>query len=238
MTKWIKGNRAIIFYTLLFLVWIFNFDFIREYVLFFINSKTNIVQRTSLSTLAFQHLTIVLISISISIFIGLGLGIIVRVSRLDELKSMILQFSTIGETLPTAAIIALSVPLLGYGNTPLILALSIYGILPIVRNTIVGLSMIAKPIQEAAQGLGLSPMQQFIRIDFPIALPTILAGIRIATVINVSVATIGATVGAGGFGVMIIAGIRTFDTLLVIQASVPVILMALWFDRLLRVKHD
>ena len=235
MRSWVK-NRVVILYTFLFFIWIFRFDWIKNTILFFLDSKTNIIQRTSLSTLAYQHLTIVLISTFLSIIIGLSLGIWVRLSRSQELRQLILQFSTIGETLPTAAIIALSVPLLGYGNIPLILALCIYGILPIVRNTIVGLDTIPNDIQEAAQGIGLTRLEQLIRVDIPIALPAIFTGIRIATVINVSAATIGATVGAGGFGVMIIAGIRTYDTLMVIQASVPVILMALWFDRILRVE--
>jgi len=230
------GNRIVILYSILFFIWIFRFDWIKNTLLFFLDSKTSIIQRTSLSTLAYQHLTIVLISTLLSIIIGLSLGIWVRLSRSIELRQLILQFSTIGETLPTAAIIALSVPLLGYGNIPLILALCIYGILPIVRNTIVGLDTIPNDIQEAAQGIGLTRFEQLIRVEIPIALPAIMTGIRIATVINVSAATIGATVGAGGFGVMIIAGIRTYDTLMVIQASIPVILMALWFDRILRVE--
>ena len=144
-------------------------------------------------------------------------------------------FRSIGETLPTAAIIALSVPLMGYGNGPLLLALSIYGILPILRNTLEGLSNIARTIHEAALGLGLTPMERLTRIELPLALPNIFTGIRIATIINVSAATIGATVGAGGFGVLIVSGIRTYDPMVVIQASVPVILLALWFDRVLRV---
>lgn len=228
------SNRIVILYSILFFMWIFRFDWIKNNLLFFLDTKSNIVQRTSLATLAYQHLNIVLLSTFLSIVIGLSLGIWVRLSRSIELRQLILQFSTIGETLPTAAIIALSVPLLGYGNIPLILALCIYGILPIVRNTIVGLDTISSDIQEAAQGIGLTRFEQLIRVDIPIALPAILTGIRIATVINVSAATIGATVGAGGFGVMIIAGIRTYDTLMVLQASVPVILMALWFDRILR----
>jgi len=235
MRNWNK-NRVVILYTFLFFIWIFRFDWIKNTLLFFLDSKTSIIQRTSLSTLAYQHLTIVLISTLLSIIIGFSLGIWVRLSRSIELRQLILQFSTIGETLPTAAIIALSVPLLGYGNIPLILALCIYGILPIVRNTIVGLDSIPNDIQEAAQGIGLTRFEQLIRVEIPIALPAIMTGIRIATVINVSAATIGATVGAGGFGVMIIAGIRTYDTLMVVQASVPVILMALWFDRILRVE--
>lgn len=230
----IINQKALILYTFLFLIWIFRFDWIKDTILFFLSSKNNIIQRTSLSTLAYQHLTIVVISTGLSIVIGLSLAIWVRLSRSSELRQMILQLSTIGETLPTAAIIALSVPLLGYGNVPLVMALCIYGILPIVRNTIVGLNTIPNDIQEAAIGIGLTRFEQLVRVDIPIALPAIITGIRIATVINVSAATIGATVGAGGFGVMIIAGIRTYDTLMVIQASVPVILMALWFDRILR----
>lgn len=237
MSKIIQ-NRVTLLYTILFFVWIFQFNWIKDTLLFFLDAKNSIIQRSSLSELAIQHFYIVFLSTTLSILIGLSLAIWVRLSRSEELKQIILQFSTIGETLPTAALIALSVPILGYGNIPLVLALTIYGILPIVRNTIVGLNTIPIEIQEAAQGLGLSRFEQLIRVDLPLALPAILTGIRVATVINVSAATIGATVGAGGFGVMIIAGIRTYDTLMIIQASVPVILMALWFDRILRIPSN
>ncbi|KAF0225086.1 MAG: osmoprotectant uptake system [Erysipelotrichaceae bacterium] len=221
-------------YLALFLWWIFDFATIKSLFLEGLGQRPDLIQRTSLAELALQHLNIVFISTSIAIVIGLGLGMIIHYTHLEELKDMALKLASIGETIPSAAIIALSVPLYGYGDRPIILALIIYAILPILRNTIVGLESISKPIIDAAKGVGLSKWQQMIKIELPLSQPTLLAGIRTALVINISAATIGATVGAGGFGVPIIAGIRTYDPVMVIQGSIPVILMALFADRLLR----
>ena len=233
--KQIIKHRVSILYAVFFLLWIFQFDWIKANLLFFMDDQSKLIQRITLAELALQHIQIVLLASAVSTVIALGLAFSVHLSQSKEYKDLVLQFSTIGETLPTAAIIALSVPLMGYGNGPLLLALSIYGILPILRNTLEGLSNIARSIHEAALGLGLTPMERLTRIELPLALPNIFTGIRIATIINVSAATIGATVGAGGFGVLIVSGIRTYDPMVVIQASVPVILLALWFDRVLRV---
>ena len=224
----------IVLYLGLFLWWIFDFSTIKSLFLEWLGQRADLIQRTSLAELALQHLNIVFISTSIAIVIGLGLGIIIHYTQLEDLKALTLKMASIGETVPSAAIIALSVPLFGYGNQPIILALIIYAILPILRNTIVGLESISRPIIEAAKGVGLSKWQQLVKIELPLSRPTLLAGIRTALVINISAATIGATVGAGGFGVPIIAGIRTYDPVMVIQGSVPVILMALFADRLLR----
>jgi osmoprotectant transport system permease protein len=226
-----------ILYLALFLWWIFDFPRIKEVLVLWLGQRPDLIQRTPLWELAIQHLTIVLISTSIAIVIGLGFGLLIHITHLDELKTMSLKFASIGETIPSAAVIALSVPLMGYGNGPIIFALIIYAILPILRNTIVGLESISKPILEAASGIGLSRFQRLIKIELPLSKPTLLAGIRTALVINISAATIGATVGAGGFGVPIIAGIRTYDPVTVIQGSIPVILMALFADRLLRSNH-
>jgi len=221
-------------YLALFMWWILDFPTIKTIFLSWLGQRPDLIQRTPLWELATQHLTIVMISTSIAVIIGLGLGLIIHYSRSQEIKSMALKAASLGETIPSAAIIALSVPLMGYGNGPIIIALIIYAILPILRNTIVGLASISRPILEAAVGLGLSRFQQLIKIELPLSKPTLMAGIRTALVINISAATIGATVGAGGFGVPIIAGIRTYDPVTVIQGSIPVILMALFADRLLR----
>jgi len=221
----------------LFLWWIFDFATIKGLFLEWLGQRPDLIQRTSLAELALQHLNIVFVSTSIAIVIGLGLGMIIHYTHHEELKALALKLASVGETIPSAAIIALSVPLYGYGDRPIILALIIYAILPILRNTIVGLESISRPIIDAAKGVGLSKWQQLIKIELPLSQPTLLAGIRTALVINISAATIGATVGAGGFGVPIIAGIRTYDPVMVIQGSVPVILMALFADRLLRTKN-
>ena len=132
--KQLIKHRVSILYAILFLFWIFQFDWIKTNILFFIDDQSRLVQRISLLELAVQHIQIVVLASLISIVIALVLAFSVHLSQSKEYRDLILQFSTIGETLPTAAIIALSVPLMGYGNGPLLLALSIYGILPILRN--------------------------------------------------------------------------------------------------------
>jgi osmoprotectant transport system permease protein len=193
-----------------------------------------LVERTPLHELVLQHLILVVWATGAAILVGFGLGLLVRLSRSHELDALVMRFGALGETIPSAAVIALSVPLLGYGNEPILLALFLYAILPIVRNTISGFHSISADIAEAAKGMGYTPFQQVLRVELPLALPTVIAGIRTALIINISAATLGATVGAGGLGVPIIAGIRTSDPVMVIIGSVPVILMALAADRVLR----
>jgi osmoprotectant transport system permease protein len=184
--------------------------------------------------LAWQHLFIVVISTALSVLTALLVASGVRLSRNQEWKSTVLTAGSIAETIPSAAVIALAVPILGYGNGPCMLALYLYALLPVVRNTMVGMDAIPLEIADAAEGLGMTRLQQLMKIDFPLAKPVIFAGIRTALIINVSLATIGATVGAGGFGVPIIAGIRSYDPILVLQGSIPVLLMAFFFDRIFR----
>lgn len=143
-----------------------------------------------------------------------------------------LQLAAIGETVPSMVIIALCVPIMGYGNVPIIIALLVYAILPILRNTIIGLESTSAIIKDSADGIGYSRLQRIREIDFPLAQPLIIAGIKTAMIINISAATIGATIGAGGFGVLIIAGIRTHNQLMVIQGSIPIILIALLIESL------
>lgn len=216
-----------------FLVWIFYYPVIEPYLLPWFPGRGNLISRTPLYILGLQHIGLAVLSTLLAFLTAASLGIAVRLTRHNGLKELVLSASTIGETIPTAAIIALAVPILGYGNGPCLLALYIYAILPIVRNTVVGLEATPKAVVEAGEGMGMTRWQLLFKVELPLARHIILAGIRTATVINVSAATIGATVGAGGFGVPIISGIRTYDPLMVIQGSVPVLLLAFFLDRLL-----
>lgn len=222
-------------YALGFLIWIFFFDEGLAALSPWLPKRAALQLRTTLPMLAWQHFFIVVVSTSLAVLTSLFLGSLVHLSRSAELKSLVLSVSAIGETVPSAAVIALSVPLLGYGNLPCMLALYLYAILPVVRNTIVGMEAIAPSVREAGTGMGMTRFQQFLHIDIPLAAPIILTGIRTALVINISVATIGATVGAGGFGVPIISGIRVYDPVMVVQGSVPVLLMAMFADKMFRV---
>jgi osmoprotectant transport system permease protein len=115
----------------------------------------------------------------------------------------------------------------GIGDTPAIFALTLYSLLPMVRNTHAGLTQLAPHLRESAFALGLTSWQRLRLIEFPLALPTILAGIKTAAVINVGFATLGALTGAGGFGQPILAGIRLDDTSLILQGAVPAAVLAL-----------
>lgn len=228
--KWM----GVLLYLMLFFLWIYFFDDAIAVLSPWLPKRAALQMRTPLYMLAWQHFFIVAVATTLAVITALMLGSLVHLSRSSELKSMVLSASAIGETVPSAAVIALAVPILGYGNLPSMLALYLYAILPVVRNVIVGMETISPSVREAGVGMGMTRLQQFMQLDIPLAAPVILTGIRTALVINVSVATIGATVGAGGFGVPIIAGIRAYDPVMVLQGSVPVILMAMFADKLLR----
>lgn len=236
--KAIKGTWPLILYFVCFMVWIFFFPSFERWLTPWLPARTRVLTRTPLYMLALQHMIIAGLSTAFAVITALTLGIVMRLLRRPELKEIILAVSAIGQTIPSVAIIALAVPLLGYGNGPCIFALYVYAILPIIRNVIIGFESTDDVIVDAGVGMGMSRLQILRQVDLPLAKPIILTGIRMALIINISAATIGATVGAGGFGVPIIAGIRVYNPVMVIQGSVPVILMAFFVDRLLRSKQD
>ena len=234
MAKHVKSWGLTLIYGLGLVWWLMDTPRIKAQLVAWFGIGSPLIERTPLSTLVVQHVMLVGVATLAAILVGVGLGLSVRLSRSEELESLVMRFGALGETVPSAAVIALSVPLLGYGNEPILLALFLYAILPIVRNTLSGLNNVSSDITEAARGMGYTEVQQVFKVEFPLAFPTLIAGIRTALVINISAATLGATVGAGGLGVPIIAGIRTSDPVLVLVGSVPVILMALTADRVLR----
>jgi osmoprotectant transport system permease protein len=131
------------------------------------------------------------------------------------------------QTIPSLALLVFMIPLLGIGTLPAITALFLYSLLPIVRNTHAGLEGIAPSIRDAAEALGLPPRAILWRVELPLALGTILAGIKSAAVINVGTATLGALIGAGGLGQPIFTGIRLDDVPLILEGAVPASLLAL-----------
>jgi osmoprotectant transport system permease protein len=188
----------------------------------------------NLEELFFQHVAIVVIATSASLILAFGLGSWVHIKRFDQLKSNLISICGFGETFPTAALIALLVPLLGYGMESVIIALFVYGLMPIFTNTIEGLESIPKQIGEAADGMGLTPLQKYGIVELKMGMPYILAGIRISLIVNIAAATIGAVVGAGGLGMPIMSGIRIYDPILITKGALPVILLALLVDGLFR----
>lgn len=188
------------------------------------------VQLWNLQELFLQHLTIVAIATAGSFLMAFGLASVVHIGRFDALKSNLLSLCGFGETFPTAAIIALLVPLMGYGMESVVIALFIYGLMPIFTNTIEGLESVPKQIGEAADGMGLTPLQKYFTVELKLGKPYILAGVRLSLIVNIAAATIGAVVGAGGLGMPIMSGIRIYDPILIMKGALPVIFLALLVD--------
>ena len=172
-----------------------------------------------------EHLALVGISLGLALLVALPLGIVA--ARRPRLGQVVLTVTGLLQTLPSLAVFVFMIPLFGIGAGPAIAALFLYSLLPIVRNTHAGLAGIARELRETAAAIGLPPRTRLWRIELPLALRTILAGIKTAAVINVGTATLGALIGAGGYGQPILAGIRLDDIGLILEGAVPAALLAL-----------
>ncbi|MCK0068978.1 glycine betaine ABC transporter substrate-binding protein [Kordiimonas laminariae] len=172
-----------------------------------------------------DHLILVGLSLLSAIIVALPLGI--WATKSPKLAYIIMPVVSIVQTIPSLALFVFLIPLLGIGFAPAFFALFIYSLLPIVRNTHAGLSAIPRDIIQSADALGLPAGARLRLVELPIALPSILAGIKTSAVINVGTATLGALIGAGGYGQPIISGIRLADTELILSGAVPAALMAL-----------
>lgn len=178
-----------------------------------------------------EHLMLVAISISLALIVGIPLGILI--TRQPNLAKPILGFVNIVQTIPSLALFGflISVPLLGgIGNTPAIVALTLYSLLPIVRNTYTGITRVDPALREAGRGMGMTDWQLLTQLEIPLALSVILAGVRVATVIAIGIATIAPAIGAGGLGVFIFRGISVVNNQLILAGAIPAALIALLAD--------
>ncbi len=173
----------------------------------------------------FDHLILVLISLSAAIFISIPLGIIsVNHKRTGQI---IISVTGVIQTIPSLAILVFMIPLLGIGTGPAIMALFLYSLLPVIRNTYSGIMDIPAHLIESADALGLKKVEKLRFLELPLAARSIMSGIKTAAVINVGVATLGALIGAGGYGQPILTGIRLDDFGLILEGAVPAALLAL-----------
>jgi len=178
-----------------------------------------------------EHLILVVIAMTIAISIGLPVGIFI--TRQPQLAAPIMGLANTIQTIPSLAIFGflISVPFLGgIGKVPAIVALTLYALLPIIRNTYIGINSINLAIKEAGIGMGMTDQQLLLKVEIPLALPVILAGVRVATVISVGIATIAAAIGGGGLGVFIFRGISTVNNELILAGAIPAALIALSAD--------
>ena len=178
-----------------------------------------------------EHLWLTFVALAVAIAVGIPLGI--AASRWEKSSTPILGGVGIIQTIPSIALLGFLLPLLGIGVMPAIVALFLYALLPIVRNTYSGINDVDQSVREAAVGMGMSDRQILTRIELPLAVPVLFAGIRTATVINVGVATLCALIGAGGLGEYIFRGIALNNVDMILAGALPAAFMALLFDGLL-----
>jgi osmoprotectant transport system permease protein len=172
-----------------------------------------------------EHAVLVGISLTAAVLVAVPLGIVAAHRR--RLGQVVLGAVGVAQTIPALALLVFMIPLFGIGAGPALVALFLYSLLPIVRNTHAGITGISAALRESAEALGLPPAARLRRIELPLAMPMVLAGIKTAAVINVGAATLGALIGAGGYGQPILAGIRLDDTALILEGAVPAALFAL-----------
>ena len=186
-----------------------------------------IYDQGNLLELALSHLWTVLIAAAASTVVAVALGIFVTRPAGAQFLPLSRTLVNIGQTFPPVAVLAVAVPLVGFGQAPTLIALFAYGLLPIFENTIAGLESCPPPVLEAADGMGMSGWQRLRQVELPLALPLILEGVRLSLVINVGTATLGSTVAARGLGEVIIAGLHSNNSAFVLQGGLVTGLMAI-----------
>lgn len=192
-----------------------------------------IYDRASLIDLTLAHLALVAASSLIGSVLAIAAGIAVTRPAGADFLPVARSIANLGQTFPPVAVLALAVPAVGFGATPVLLALTLYGLLPVFESTLAGLGSIPAATLDAARGMGMNARQRLVSIELPLAMPVIVNGVRLAVVINLGTATIGSTVAAKGLGDVIIAGLQTSNTAFVLQGGVIVALLAvLLYDAL------
>lgn len=179
--------------------------------------------------LTLQHLQICAVALVIALVIGVPLGILL--TRLRWLEAPIIGAVGVLYTVPSLALFALLIPLTGLGAAPAIVALVLYSLLAIVRNTVAGIDSVDPMTLDAARGMGMTARQRLLLVQLPLGLPIILAGVRVAAVAAISITTIGAAIGAGGLGLLIFEGIRTLNGDRIIAGTLVIAALSLAVDR-------
>ncbi|WP_208589572.1 ABC transporter permease/substrate-binding protein [Gracilibacillus suaedae] len=179
-----------------------------------------------------EHIQISFIALLFTVFISIPVGI--YLTKKEKIAETIIGATAVLQTIPSLALLGLFIPLFGIGKVPAIIALVIYALLPILRNTYTGIKEVDSSLIEAATAMGMNPSKRLMKVELPLAIPVIMAGIRTAMVLIVGTATLAALIGAGGLGDIILLGIDRNNTSLIIIGAIPAALLAIVFDFLLR----
>lgn len=178
-----------------------------------------------------EHIYISALALGLGILVAVPLGILL--TRLPKIANFVIGLASLLQTVPSLALLALMIPFLGVGKFPAIIALFIYSLLPILRNTYIGLKNVDSNYRDVAKGMGMTNIQSITTVELPIAMPTIMAGIRLAAVYVIAWATLASYIGAGGLGDLIFSGLNNFQPPLIFAGTIPVTLIALLADLLL-----
>jgi osmoprotectant transport system permease protein len=192
---------------------------------FLIRYGSEIVRHTG------EHVLLVGVAIAIATLVGIPLGVVI--TRRRRWQQPVLAIANILQTIPSLALFGLLIPVPvigGIGPVPAIVALTLYSLLPVIRNTYTGIVGVDPAVREVGQGLGMTDWQLLTQVEIPLALPVIISGVRVATVIAIGIATIAAAIGAGGLGVFIFRGIAVVNNQLLLAGAVPAAAMALAAD--------
>ena len=196
-----------------------------HFLQFFSQYGTELLYKT------WEHLYISLISVGLGILIAIPLGI--ALTRVPKVAHFVMGLLGIIQTVPSFAILAFFIPLLGVGKVPAIVALFFYAVLPILRNTYTGVKGVNKDLLEAGRGMGMTGWERVRLVEIPLAIPVIMAGIRLTTVYLIGWATLASYIGAGGLGDYIFSGMTLYQTEFILAGAIPVTLLALLADFLL-----
>ena len=217
---------------LLFLLFVFSPAFTSALLkILFPAEMDRLYSRSTLARLLGEHILVVLISEIMAILLGTGLGIFVTRPRGKLYQPLVQSLASMAQTFPPTAVLALAIPLAGYGFKPVIIALFTYSTFPIISNTVSGLNSVSVQLIDASRGLGMKENQILLRTEIPLATPVILAGIRTSTIINIGTATIGAVAGAGGLGNILMAGLIHDNGAYIFTGAFCAALLAFFTDR-------
>ncbi len=175
-----------------------------------------------------EQLYISAIALVLGIIVGVPLGI--ALTRFPKTAKVVIAIASMLQTVPSLALLALMIPLFGIGKVPAIIALFIYSLLPILRNTYIGMNDVDPILKDSAKGMGMTPVQSIMQVEIPMATPVIMAGIRLSAVYVIAWATLASYIGAGGLGDLIFNGLNLFKPDLIIGGTIPVTLLALLVD--------
>ena len=190
-----------------------------------------VYQQESFLSLTLSHFWLVGVSSVLAMALGIGAGIAVTREAGREFRPLVETIAAVGQTFPPVAVLAIAVPVMGFGQQPAIVALILYGVLPILQATLAGLAAVPAAAISVAEGMGMSGWQRLRSVELPLAAPVMLAGIRTSVIINIGTAAIASTVGANTMGTPIIIGLSGFNTAYIIQGAVLVALAAIVVDR-------